>query len=164
MTRQTATYTYSVGLKEIPMPTSQYIQQAEAILKAAQNGHLPEHVQASAHEGLAKTRQATRNSVATARDGAELVERVLSDTKTLAEKALQNFVVNTDAAFDAAQALLRAKNVTEAAQLHAQFFQSQIAKVGEQSKEFYELATKLTQQTFATWNSIATKSLARLPS
>jgi hypothetical protein len=146
------------------MPTSQYIQQAEAILKAAQNGHLPEHVQASAHEGLAKTRQATRNSVATAREGAELVERVLSDTKTLAEKALQNFVANTEAAFDAAQAMLRARDVTEAAKLHAQFFQTQIAKAGEQRKEFYELASKLTQQTFATWNRVATKSFAQLAS
>ncbi len=146
------------------MPTSQYLQQAEAILKAAQNGHLPDQIQASAHEGLAKTRQATRNSVATARDGAELVERTLSDTKTLAEKALQNFVVNTEAAFDAAQAMLRAKDVTEATQLQAQFIQAQIAKAGEQSKEFYELATKLTQQTFATWNSVVTKSFARLPS
>ncbi len=85
------------------------------------------------------------------------------DTKTLTEKALQNVVANTEAAFDAAQAMLRAKDVTEAAQLQAKFIQTQVAKVGEQSKEFYELAFKLTQQAFATWNSVATKSFARLP-
>ena len=70
---------------------------------------------------------------------------------------------NTEAAFDAAQAMLRAKDVTEAAQLQAKFFQSQFAKAGEQSKEFYELASKLTQQTFVTWKSVATKSFTRFP-
>jgi hypothetical protein len=98
------------------MPTSQYVQQAEAILKAAQAGNLPEHLQASAEESLAKTRQATRNSFAAARDGADIVEQALRDTRTLTEKALQNVGANTEAAFDAAQAMLRAKDVTEAAQ------------------------------------------------
>ncbi len=59
--------------------------------------------------------------------------------------------------------MLRTKDVTEAAQLQAKFIQAQVAKAGEQSKEFYELASKLTQQTFASWNSVATKSFARLP-
>ena len=148
------------------MPTSQYVQQAEAILKAAQAGNLPEHLQAFAEEGLAKTRRATRNSIAAARDGADIVdivEQALRDAKTLTEKALQNVGANTEAAFDGAQAMLRAKDVTEAAQLQAKFIQAQVAKAGEQSKEFYELASKLTQQTFASWNSVATKSFARLP-
>lgn len=145
------------------MSTRQYVQQAEAILKAAQIGHLPEHFQASAHEGLAKTRQVTRNSFAAAKDGTEIAEQALRDAKTLAETALANVVVNMEAAFDAAQAMLRAKDVTEAAQLQANFIQAQIARAGKQSKEFYELATKLTQQPFASWNSVATKSFARLP-
>jgi hypothetical protein len=145
------------------MPSTQYVQQAEAILKAAQKGHLPEHFQASAHEGLVKTRQATRNSLAAAKDGADIVEQALRDAKTLSEKALENIVVNTEAAFDAAQAMLRAKDVTEAAQLQANFIQARFAKAGEQSKEFYELATRLCQATFATRNRVATKSFARLP-
>ena len=145
------------------MSASPYVQQAEAILKAAQNGHLPEHFQASAHEGLAKTRQTTRNSFAAAKGGADIVEQALRDTRTLAEKALFNMAANTEAAFDAAQAMLRAKDVTEAVQLQAKFFQSQFAKAGEQSKEFYELASKLTQQTFVTWKSVATKSFTRFP-
>jgi hypothetical protein len=144
------------------MPTSQYAQQTEAILKAAQGG-VPAHLLTAAQEGLAKTREVTRSSIATARDSAEVVEQVLKDARTLTEKNLQNFVVNTEAAFDAAQAIVRANNPIEAAQLQAKFLQNQIAKAGEQSKELYELASKQMQQTIASWNSIATKSFARVP-
>ena len=34
--------------------------------------------------------------------------------------------------------MLRAKDVTEAAQLKAKFIQAQVVKAGEQSKEFYD--------------------------
>ena len=137
------------------MSTSQYAQQTEAILKAAQGG-VPAHLQAAAQEGLAKTRQATR-------DGAAVVEQVLKDARTLTETNLQNFVANTEALFDAAQAMVRAKDLPEAAQLQAKFIQTQMAKAGEQSKELYEFASKQIQQTFASWNSVATKSFARVP-
>ena len=45
---------------------------------------------------------------------------------------------------------------------HICHLQAQFAKAGEQGKEFYELAAKLTQQTFATLNSTAMKSIAQL--
>ncbi len=130
--------------------TTQYERQAEAILKASQLGQLPEHVQAFAHDGLANAREATLKSIAL--------------VKTLAAKTLDNALANTEAAFDAAQAIARAKDMNEAAQLQTKFLQGQFAKVGEQGKEFYELAAKLTQQTFAfaTLNSTAMKSIARL--
>ena len=92
-----------------------------------------------------------------------MVEQTLKDAKTLTESTLQNFVANTEARFDAAQAMVRAKDVAEVAQLQAKFVQTQMTKAGEQSKELYELASKLMQQTFASWNSVATKSFARLP-
>ena len=128
--------------------TTQYERQAEAILKASRLGQLPEHVQAVAHDGLANTREATLKSIAL--------------VKTLAAKTLDNALANTEAAFDAAQAIARAKNMNEAAQLQTKFLQAQFAKTGEQGKEFYELAAKLTQQTFATLNSTAMKSIAQL--
>ena len=81
---------------------------------------------------------------------------------SLAAKALDNALANTEAAFDAAQAIARAKDMNEAAQLQAKFLQAQFAKAGEQSKEFYELWAKLAQQTFGTLNTIATKSFTQL--
>ena len=128
--------------------STQFERQAGAILNASRLGHVPEHVQAVAHSGLVQTREATLKSIAL--------------VKTLAAKALDNTLVNTEAVFDAAQAIARAKDMNEAAQLQAKFLQAQFAKAGEQGKEFYELAAKLTQQTFATLNSPAMKSIAQL--
>jgi hypothetical protein len=128
--------------------TTQYELQAEAILKASRLGQLPEHVQAATHDGLANTREATLKSIGL--------------VKALAAKALDNALANTEAAFDAAQAIARAKDMNEAAQLQVKFLQAQFAKAGEQGKEFYELAAKVTQQTFATLNSTAMKSFALL--
>jgi len=119
--------------------TTQYERQADAILMASQLGQLPQNVQAIAHGGLARTREATLKSIAL--------------VKTLAAKAFDNTLANTEAAFDAAHAIARAKDMNEAAQLHAKFLQAQFAKTGEQGKEFYELSAKLTQQTFATLNT-----------
>jgi hypothetical protein len=100
--------------------TTQYELQAGAILKASQLGHLPEHVRAAAHDGLANTREATVKSIGL--------------VKTLAAKALDNALANTEAAFDAAQAIARAKDMNEAAQLQAKFLQAQFAKAGEQGR------------------------------
>ena len=122
--------------------TSQYERQAGAILNASRVGHLPEHVHVVARNGL--VHEATVKSIAF--------------VKTLAAKALDNTLANTEAVFDAAQAIARAKDMNEAAQLQAKFFQAQFVRAGEQGKEFYELWAKLTHQTFGTLNTIATKS------
>lgn len=128
--------------------TTQYERQAETILKASQLGQLPEHFRTAAHDGLANTREATLKSIGL--------------VKALAAKALDNALANTEVAFDAAQAIARAKDLNEAVQLQAKFWQAQFAKAGEQGKEFYELAAKLTQQTFATLNNTTMKSITQL--
>ena len=74
------------------------------------------------------------------------------------EKAVENFTANTQAAFDAAQAIASASTIPEAAKLQADFFQQQLATAGAQTKEFFELSTKLTQETFQTMNSATAKT------
>ena len=128
--------------------TTQYERQAAAILKASQLCHLPEHVQAAAHNALVQTRDAAVKSIAL--------------VKTLAEKALNDTLANTEAVFDAAQAIARAKDMNEAAQLQAKFLQTLFAKASEQGKEFYELWAKSTQQTFGALKTFAPKSTTQL--
>ena len=128
--------------------TTQYERQAAAILKASQLSHLPEHVQAAAHNALVQTRDAAVKSIAL--------------VKTLAEKALNDTLANTEAVFDAAQAIARAKDMNEAAQLQAKFLQTLFAKASEQGKEFYELWAKSTQQTFGALKTFAPKSTTQL--
>ena len=113
-----------------------YEQKADAIIKAARSGQLPIDVRAIAHDGLTQTRETSLQSITAVR--------------TLAAKVLDNTLANTEAVFEAALAIASAKNLTEAAQLQANFWQAQCAKAAQQGKEFYELSAKLTQETFAT--------------
>jgi len=71
---------------------------------------------------------------------------------------MANYAANTEAMFDAAEAIARSKSVPEALKLQTSFMQQAFAKQGEQTREFFELSAKLAQQTFATFNTVATKS------
>jgi hypothetical protein len=78
--------------------------------------------------------------------------------KTIGEKVLRNTEINTEACFDAAQAIARAKTIPEAVRLQSNFVQQQLAVAGAQTKELFELSAKVAQQTFETVNSAATKA------
>ncbi len=60
--------------------------------------------------------------------------------------------------FEAAQALARAKTLPEFLRLQTQFVQQQFTTAGAQSKELFELSTKVAQQTFESLNTAATKT------
>jgi len=78
--------------------------------------------------------------------------------RALSEKVLTNAAAATDAAFEAAQAIARARTIPEAARLQADFIQQQFATASIQTKELFELSTKMAQQTFASMNSAARRS------
>ena len=135
---------------------------AEEMRKAAQQARLPENVQVMAQEGVAKAREAYDKISAVAHDQAKVLEQVVmaqtSGVKTLGDKLLQNVVANTEAAFDAAQAMAKSRSLPDAAKIQADFVQQQMAKAGEQTKEFFELSTRIAQQTFQTMNAAAAKA------
>ena len=137
----------------------QFIKQAEKFVKDAR---VPENLQVFAQESVAKSREAFSQIAAAAADHAKVVESVASEAqggvRALGEKALSNLARNTEAAFDAAEAMARAKSLPEAAKLQADFMQTQFAAMGAQTKEFFELSTRMAQQTFETMNSVASKS------
>ena len=136
----------------------QFIRQAE---KMFQDARLPENFQAFAQDSVAKSREAFAKLASVAADQAKTVESVATEAqsgvKTLGEKALGNLARNASAAFDAADALARAKSIPEAAKLQADFVQSQLAAFGLQTKEFLELSTRIAQQSFEAFGSAAAK-------
>jgi len=136
--------------------------QADEFLRTAADVKVPESVQHFAEDSVAKTREAYAKMTATAQDAqramAEVAGATTQSAKTLGEKLLANYAANTEAVFDAAEAIARSRSVPEAIKLQASFMQQQMAKQSEQTREFFELSAKLTQQTFATFNSVATKS------
>ena len=140
----------------------QFTRQAHEMFSAARDAKIPENIQAIAEDGVQKTRDAYLKMNTAAKDGAKVVEEVMlaahAGAKQLGEKVLQNTTVNTEAAFEAAQAMARARSLPEAARLQADFVQQQLAIAGAQTKELFELSTKLTRQTFETMNAAATRS------
>lgn len=140
------------------MMNEQFLKQAEKLMKDAR---LPENLQSLAQDSVAKSREAYTTIAAAAADQAKVVEAVAAEAqfgvRALGEKALTNFTRNTEAAFEAAEALARAKSLPEAAKLQADFVQAQFAAMGAQTKEFLELSTKMAQQAFESMNSAATK-------
>lgn len=141
----------------------QFTRQAQDMFKAAQNGRIPENFQAMAEDGVAKTREAYQKLNTAAKDSAKVVEEVVlaaqAGAKAIGDKVLHNTAVNTEAAFDAAQAIARARSIPEAARLQADFMQQQLAIAGEQTKELFELSTKVARQTLESMNVAASKSL-----
>ena len=140
----------------------QFTRQAQEIFNVAKDARIPENVQAFAEESVAKTREAYQKANAAAKDSVKVIEDVMltahAGARALGEKVMTNTAANTEAVFDAAQALARARTLPEAARLQADFMQQQMAVASAQTKEFFELSTKVARQTFESMNAATTKT------
>lgn len=129
---------------------------------AAKEARIPENFQAFAEEGVSKSREAFVKMNAVAQDSAKAAEEVFlaaqAGAKAIGEKVVHNTTVNAQAAFDAAESIARAKTLPEAARLQANYLQQQFAVAGAQTKELFELSTKVARQTFETVNTITSKN------
>lgn len=140
----------------------QFARQAEQFFNVAKDARMPENVQAMVADGVAKTREAYEKASTVAKDQAKVAEEILlagqAGAKTIGTKLLENTTANTEAAFDAAQAIARARSMPEAAKLQAEFMQKQMAIAGAQTRELFELSSRVAQQAFQSFSSAATKS------
>lgn len=140
----------------------QFTRQAEQFFSAAKEARVPENVQAMVVDGVAKTREAYEKAAVVAKDQAKAAEEVLlagqAGAKAIGNKLIENTAANAEAAFDAAQAIARARSLPEAARLQAEFMQKQMAVAGSQTRELFELSSRVAQQAFSTFNTAATKS------
>jgi len=140
----------------------QFTRQAQEMFGAAKDARIPENFQAFAEDSVAKTREVYHKVNAATKDGVKLFEDVVitaqAGAKAIGEKVLHNTSANTEAAFDAAQAIARARTLPEAARLQADFWQQQFAVASAQTKELFELSSKIARQTLEQMNSVAAKS------
>jgi hypothetical protein len=148
--------------------TDQFARQAEQMLNAAKEARIPENVQAFAEDSVAKSREVyAKMSTATA-DGLKAMQEVMlaaqAGAQSVGEKFLANASANTEAAFDAAEAMAKAKTMPEMARLQADFIQQQLATASAQTKEFFELSNKIGRQTLESMNAAATKSFEQMKS
>ena len=144
----------------------QFTRQAQEMFAAAKDARIPENVQAFAEDSVAKTREAYSKMNAAAQDGVKAVQEIMvaaqSGAKTFSEKLLHTASVNAEAAFDAAEAMAKAKTVPEMARLQATFLQQQLATASAQTKEFFELSNKIGRQTLESMNAVASKTFEQM--
>jgi hypothetical protein len=138
-----------------------FAPQAREMFADAKDARIPDNVQAFAEQSVAQTRQAYQKINTVAKDGAKVLEEVVltaqAGAKALGEKVISNANANTDAAFDAAQAIARARTLPEVARLQADFMQQQFAIANAQTHELFALSAKIAMQTLETVNAAATK-------
>lgn len=144
----------------------QYTRQAQEMFNAAKDARIPQNVQVFAEDSVAKTREVVGKMTLVAKENAKAVEDVVmtcqAGAKTIGEKIMHNAVANTEAAFDAATAIARARSLPEAAKLQADFMQQSMTVMSNQMKELFDLSGKVTRQTFETMNAAATKSMDQM--
>ena len=143
-----------------------FTRQAEQFFNVAKEVRMPENVQAMVADGVAKTREVYEKASAAAKDQAKVAEEIMlagqAGAKSIGSKLLENTATNAEAAFEAAQAIARARSIPEAAKLQAEFMQKQMAVAGAQTREFFELSSRIAQQTFQSFSSVATKSFENI--
>ena len=143
-----------------------FTKQAQDMFTAGKDAKVPENMSAFAEDAVAKSRDAFHKMSAAAKDQAKVVEDVLLTTqagaKSIGEKMMANTITNTEAAFEAAQAMARARTFPEIARLQANYWQQQFAVAGSQSKELFELSSKVAKQSFDTVGQAATKSFEQI--
>jgi phasin family protein len=88
----------------------------------------------------------------------EIADTAWGTTKMLNDKIVQNLTANAEAAFDAAQAIAAARSLPEIARLQGEFVQKFAAQASEQTKEFFDLSTRVTQHLFEKAQAAASKS------
>lgn len=141
----------------------QFTRQAQEIFNVAKDARIPENFQAFAEDSVSKTRDVFKKFNASAHESAKVLEDVMlashAGAKSIGEKVMSNTAANTEAAFDAAEAISKAKTLPEAARLQADYVQQQVAAASAQSKELFELSAKVFKQTFESFNEAATKSV-----
>jgi phasin len=143
-----------------------FTRQTQEMFAAAKDARIPEQVQAFAEDSVSKARETYGKLNNVAKDNAKVIEEVMvaahAGAKSIGDKVLKHTEANTEAVFEAAKAIARAKTVPELLRLQTSFMQQQFSAAGAQSKEIFELSTKVAQQTLETMSAAATKTFEQM--
>lgn len=122
------------------------------LFRALSDAQIPEVAQELAVDTVTKARAVYDTVHSAAKSGRKTLETFLqsagSGARAVNSKVLDNIASNTEAAFEAAQAIARAETFLEAAQLHAKFVQQQFVTAGGQARELLDLYAHVSAKTF----------------
>jgi hypothetical protein len=117
-------------------------------------------------ESVVKAREVCAKWSIAVEKGAKVLEDVItvaqSNAKTVARRIADDTLANTSSALDAAQQLVDAKTLPEAAQLQVKFVQTQMNVIGEQGKALIELSLKAAKETADAWMKAASNAVGDL--
>lgn len=151
---------------QVKMMNDQLTKQTEEMMKAMKDIKLPENFQAVTEESIAKTREAYEKVAVATKDSTKAVEELNTvaqkNVKQVTDKLVSNLESNTQAAFKAAAAVAKAKSLPEAAKLHTDFMQKQIALASAQTKEIFEMSTKLAKKNADVFQASTSKTMEKL--
>jgi phasin family protein len=152
--------------QETKKMTIDFTRQAEQMLNAAKRARIPDNLSAFVTDGVSKTRVVYEKFSALTLDNAKIatdaVLEAQAGARKLGEKVLENASANTGAAFDAASRMARAKTLPEAVCLQADFVRQQLTIASAQTRELFELSTKLAQGALDTFNFAAAKTFEQI--
>ncbi len=117
-------------------------------------------------EGMVRSRELYVNLVDVTRETGTAYGGLLSKTqnaaKVLGERVVDNMEKNTEAVFENAKAVMRCKDMAEAARVQSEFVQKQVAVAGEQIKEMLELCSRISDEIVSAGKTVTNNTVERL--
>lgn len=133
-----------------------------SVFDPAHPARLPDHLQRMIESGVGTSRASYDKAAAYAKEHMKTIETIAqaaqSGSKAVGEKVLDHAETNTQAVFEAAASMARAKTFPDLARLQMEFVQQQLTAAHTQSQELFQLSAALAQETFATINSAVAKN------
>lgn len=141
----------------------QFAAQAQEFLKSAQGIKMPTDIQGMSGDAVKQARESYAQLETISKEITKAMEQVSTTAQksslVLSDKITDNVKENTDAVMQAVTKITAAKSIPEAITAQTEFVQAQMTKAGEQSKELYELSTKVAQDAADQFNKAATKAM-----
>jgi len=114
---------------------------------------VPEQVREMIEEGLKNTRNSWDVISSSAKDAATVQAKAI---KTLGDQVLQNMTANFEATLDAAQALAKARTLSEAQNVQANLIRDHMTRTMKQWNEWLNLSMSVSEEAAATVSTMAT--------
>jgi hypothetical protein len=128
----------------------QIARQVREMVAAAAKAEVPAEARAAAQETVAKAREACAKWAAAIETGGKTLEDAIlagqSSAKAITAKIAADALANTNAALTAAEEIVEAKTLPEAAQIQARFLQTQATALREQGNALVELSLKAAKE------------------
>ena len=140
-----------------------FAHKALEMFSSVNNSDVPDAVRKMVEEGVANGRQTYENMSALASKNSDALREIRliaeSGAQDIQAQLVDNSARNIEAAFEAANAMARAKTVAELFQLQANFTRQQLTVFANQSRELLDLSFNVATRTADSINQAAASML-----